>query len=365
MCDENYPLFFGKHLWQKYNYYKINSNFGRPYNKLLMNRSIRLNFRIILIIFLVAPFLGSSQPLTQSRLTIKAESRLRKSENWMPGWEHTGRIAIDSLSVLKDQKLVQVYFTSPLSYIPLREPDVSSIEKTVRKKLGRNFKKYAISLYSDHHQLNELIPNVFRNSIRLDSNRVDPLAQERIPVVRQIGKEKPVSGLFNNNIAVWDSHGWYFDSKSDRWKWQRARLFGSVEDMSPMSYVLPYLVPMLENSGATVLLPRERDWQSDEVLVDNDRSTPGSELVIPQELALGQPQPGFLLKDTLTSGQNPFLLGTSLFLRNLSNQQIIKYIPEFKQKGRYSVSVSYHNDSTAISGVNYTVYHAGGKHSFW
>ena len=329
-----------------------------------MNRSIRLNFRIILIIFLVAPFLGSSQPLTQSRLTIKAESRLRKSENWMPGWEHTGRIAIDSLSVLKDQKLVQVYFTSPLSYTPLREPDVSSIEKTVRKKLGRNFKKYAISLYSDHHQLNELIPNVFRNSIRLDSNRIAPLAQERIPVVRQIGKEKPVSGLFNNNIAVWDSHGWYFDSKSDRWKWQRARLFGSVEDMSPMSYVLPYLVPMLENSGATVFLPRERDWQSDEVLVDNDRSTPGSELVIPQELALGHPQPGFLLKDTLTSGQNPFLLGTSLFLRNLSNQQIIKYIPEFKQKGRYSVSVSYHNDSTAISGVNYTVYHAGGKTQF-
>ncbi len=59
----------------------------------------------------------------------------------------------------------------------------------------------------------------------------------------------------------------------DRWEWQRARLFGTVEDISVMGYVLPYLTRMLENAGANVFLPRERDMQTNEVIVDNDMST--------------------------------------------------------------------------------------------
>ena len=43
-----------------------------------------------------------------------------------------------------------------------------------------------------------------------------------------------------------------------------------------MAYTLPFLVPMLENAGATVFIPRERDWQVHEVIVDNDGSTGNS-----------------------------------------------------------------------------------------
>ncbi len=39
--------------------------------------------------------------------------------------------------------------------------------------------------------------------------------------------------------------------------------------------MLPYLVPMLENSGAVVMLPRERDVQKNEVIVDNDMINSG------------------------------------------------------------------------------------------
>jgi hypothetical protein len=53
-----------------------------------------------------------------------------------------------------------------------------------------------------------------------------------------------------------------------------------------MAYVVPYLAPMLENSGAVVFLPRERDIQVNEVIVDNDRSTgtSGFELLPPAEV---------------------------------------------------------------------------------
>ena len=51
-----------------------------------------------------------------------------------------------------------------------------------------------------------------------------------------------------------------------RWEWQRARMFGTVEDLFTQSFVLPYLTPMLENAGATILIPRERDTQIHEII---------------------------------------------------------------------------------------------------
>ena len=41
----------------------------------------------------------------------------------------------------------------------------------------------------------------------------------------------------------------------------------------PWPITLQMLVPMLENAGAGVFLPRERDWQVHEVIVDNDGSS--------------------------------------------------------------------------------------------
>ena len=329
-----------------------------------MNRSIRLSFGLVLLLLFARPFSGTSHPSKQSRVKVKAENRLRELANLMPGWKHVGRIAFDSLSFSSDHNLIRIYFTTPLSYVPVREPEVKSMEKTVRNRLGRKFRKYQIALYTDHHLLRELIPNQFRIAIPVDQRRITGNKSGRIPVVGQIGKEQPNLGLFNNNIALWESHGWYYESKQDRWKWQRARLFGTVEDISPMSFVLPYLVPMLENGGANVFLPRERDWQPNEVVVDNDRSTAGSEMILPNGLSHPESQPGFLLKDTLFTGENPFHMGTSLRISNLRKDQVIQFLPSFSIKGRYSVSVSYNNDSTSLPNVIYTVYHAGGKTRF-
>ena len=329
-----------------------------------MNRSVRFSFCIALFIFLIVPFYGLSVPIKHSRLSNKAENRLKKLNDLIPGWKHVGRISLDSLSILTDQSLIQIYYSAPLSYLPVRESDYINMERSVKKTLGRRFRKYAISIYSDHHFVKELVPNSLRRLIPLDQNRFPANEGERIPVVFQIGREKPVSGLFNTNIALWDSHGWYFDTKSDRWKWQRARLFGTVEDMSPMSFILPYLIPMVENSGANVFIPRERDWQPEEVLIDNDRSSAGSELIIPATLKADCKLPGFLLKDTLFSGDNPFLLGTSFRYSTPIPKDEIQFIPEFKIKGRYSVSVAYHSDSSACPGLIYTVYHAGGQTKF-
>ena len=335
------------------------------FKSLLMKKFSRLQIGILVIILSVIPFIGFSQTAKQSRQVARAVNRLKKTERLVPGWSHVGRIRFDSISILNEKHVVQVFFTAPLSYIPVREDVVMHVEKAVKEILGRKFRNYSTEVYTDHHLLKELVPNSFRTTLPVDQNRISGDKSNRIPVVQQSGKEKPLSGLYNNNIAVWDSHGWYYESKLDRWEWQRARLFGTVEDMSPMSFVLPYLTPMLENSGANVFLPRERDWQTKEVIVDNDRSTSCSEFIIPDGLVVEKSVKGFLLKDTLFSGDNPFQMGTSIQFVNLNDKnKFIKYIPSFSERGRYSVSVAYQSDNTSSTEVKYTVYHTGGKTDF-
>ncbi len=79
-------------------------------------------------------------------------------------------------------------------------------------------------------------------------------------------------------FAVWQSHGNYFKNDKNEWGWQRPRLFCTTEDLFTQSFVLPYVIPMLENAGAVVYTPRERDTQKNEIIVDND--TPNASLYL-------------------------------------------------------------------------------------
>ena len=63
------------------------------------------------------------------------------------------------------------------------------------------------------------------------------------------------SDLTDRNIALWPSHGLYFNRERNEWIWQRAALWTTVEDLYSQEYVR-LIKRMLENAGATVLMPR-------------------------------------------------------------------------------------------------------------
>ena len=96
------------------------------------------------------------------------------------------------------------------------------------------------------------------------------LRSDRPLVTRLSAAWTPPAGLRGRHIALWQSHGRYFDQRRNCWRWQRARLWETCEDLYTQGYVLPFLVPMLENAGANVLLPRERDVRRAELVADND-----------------------------------------------------------------------------------------------
>jgi len=61
--------------------------------------------------------------------------------------------------------------------------------------------------------------------------------------------------LTNRNIALYPSHGLYYNRERDEWIWQRATLWTTVEDLYSHEYVR-LIKKMLENAGADVYMPR-------------------------------------------------------------------------------------------------------------
>ncbi len=165
--------------------------------------------------------------------------------------------------------------------------------------------------------------------------------------------------LEGRNIALWASHGRYFDLKDDRWKWQRCRLFGTVEDLLTRSYVVPLLTPMLENAGAYVVMPRERDASSWEAVVADPHRHNGKR-------KWKRADGGFALPDSaLTQGVNPFALGTSHYVATINEpkqrESTATWSCPVAQAGEYALYVSWQPSPNPATDAHYTVHTATGN----
>lgn len=285
----------------------------------------------------------------------------RRLDNWTnPVAEWTLPLSFSPDSVIFSDKVINIFFPVSLSYQPIREKSNTELVKSLSKSLGRRFKKFDIRVFTNGFNTTQLIPNIFRESMAVDMTRIPPISAVKPRLITRTDALQPSKGLANEYIALWNSHGYYFEQSLDRWEWQRAKLFGTVEDLYTMTYVQPFLTPMLEKAGATVFIPRERDIQINEVIVDNDRSSGHSEFKLQSDGIEKLTDTGFLLTDTLFSNMNPFRLGSSISITKGSSV----YIPEIPESGEYAVYVSYKRASANSKTVNYTIHHTGGNTSF-
>ncbi len=180
----------------------------------------------------------------------------------------------------------------------------------------------------------------------------------------------PKAALSGRNIALWQSHGRYYDASEDRWKWQRCRLFGTVEDIYTRSYVVPLLVPMLENAGATVWLPRERDTSAFEVVIDGDGGHAFDGYAEHNGKQKWQPSvtAGFGLPDAvLTDGENPFTSGSARVVKAVKTGgklSTARWSAPIDAEGEYAVYISYPPMPKAVKDARYTVHTATGDREF-
>ena len=261
--------------------------------------------------------------------------------------------------VLKGGK-VQITASKGLSYYPVREDNLSAMCDSVRLCLPENLQKKPVELISEGHPLEFYIPLYYRSSDR----GVKPFKNDCVggQLVRAERPFQITKGLTDRHIALWQSHGRYFSERVNDWGWQRSLLWQTVEDLYTQSYVLPYLVPMLERAGATVLLPRERDFQTAEIIADNDGegySESAGKYVWSSDTT------GFAHKKCLyLSGENPFRDGTSRVVKTTTDATratTAQWSATFEKGGEYAVYVSYRSLPNSATDALYTVHHAGGE----
>lgn len=272
-----------------------------------------------------------------------------------------GRVRIDSAAVVEKKKRVELYANENFSYYPFRSDNVSAIHDRLKTLLPAALQNYRIVLYAGGEPVENLIPGTRKERF---TNRADR------PLVTNVSRPFRIDrGLSDRHIALWQSHGYYFEQKLSRWEWQRARIFQTVEDLYTQSYVLPYLVPMLENAGANVLLPRERDTRTAEVIVDNDglHARPDYTESDGKERWSTGPESGFAYRKAVyVENDNPFRDGTFRMVKSIRNgeESMAQWNANLPKTGEYGVYVSYRSLPRSTEDALYTVYHKGGQSEF-
>ena len=251
---------------------------------------------------------------------------------------------------------------------------VERVYQDIRSFLPAGQKKYDVVVETDGRAIEDLVPNFFRKG-KKDPSRLMGETYKGEPWVKNISRPyTAIKGLEGNHIALWQSHGRYYRQEKDDWYWQRPRLFCTTEDLFSQTFVVPFIIPMLQNAGAVVFTPRERDYQTHEVIVDNDQPHKNGNYLesfkrIQKKLKWQKAEGhGFAqYKTVYESCDSPFTDGTARYVPTVSSPKdegIAQWIPNIPEEGKYAVYVTYPTCKDAVDDATYTVHHKGGTTQF-
>lgn len=282
----------------------------------------------------------------------------------IPADKNPGGLRVNAVKPDKRGENVKLALNENFTYLPVCHELISEMSKTVRRALPDSLAGFEVTFSVGNRPLAYYI------------NKIDKLPEQyrrNVPFVTAVKPYiEPKKGMEGDIIALWHSHGRYF--KNGGWQWQRPLLFQSIEDTYTMGYVLPYLVPMLENAGAYVMLPRERDTASVEVIVDNDTNDGGMlfsqttyrEMNGSRSWATGDEE-GFIydlpdFRDT----ENPFENGTYRQTTTVRSGKpaVAAWYADIPEAGEYAVYVSYKSLPNSTEDARYTVNYSGGSREF-
>ena len=324
---------------------------------------------ILLLLLAGAPAFGAPVPRAADFKTVCDTLTARCNRRFRV----VSKVSISKVYLKNDA--LDLYFNSSLADYPWHRDDISWFRSELACEAETVLNGYRIgSCRSAGLRLEDLLtPRLSRDGKSPDfAYRVE--APKGFSLVRRQGARRIGRGLEGRHIALWQSHGYYYNEAQDMWRWQRATLHRTVEDMLTSSYVLDYLIPMLENAGAYVMTPRERDVQHFEIVCDNDPSfvRSGAPLVrsagLFEEKGLWEDSgcEGFAdLKEVYDITDNPFTAGTArTSWCSVTPCNTARWTPEIPVRGEYAVYVSYSSHRNSSKAAHYSVHHLGGVTDF-
>ena len=271
---------------------------------------------------------------------------------------------VEHLYIRTQKKEVEIDVSEVFLGQPFTNELVATIYQDVREYLPQAYRRWKLIISVNGYPIEQLVPATTLPS-------PDPLRYWGNTMHNDnawtFQMDRPYSipnGLEGRHIALWASHGRYYDFKTDQWRWQRPGLFGTCEDILTQTFVVPFLMPMLENAGAVVFSPRERDTQTNEVIVDNDRpSIGGAYREDNGNMKWVDCGTGFAhWRDFYRDRQNPFEEGTARVTdaqADHSRLSTITWVPNIPEDGEYAVYVSYKTLPTSVPDAIYNIRHQG------
>lgn len=285
---------------------------------------------------------------------------------WIPSDINPGGLRVNSVKPNNQSRIATVNLNENFTYMPVTRNLIDSISRRVSKALPDSISNYRVTLNVNNRAYSSYI------------NRIDVLPEKyrkNPPFVTEVNPSvNPTKGMPNDIVAMWPSHGRYFRTGSGGWAWQRGFLFQTIEDLYTMGYIYPFVVPMVENAGAYVFLPRERDTNVHEVIVDNDINEGGQIFSQPyykeqngsQQWTTGELE-GFIydlpdFRDT----ENPFENGTYRQVNTTvgGKPSVAGWYADIPEDGEYAVYVSYKTLPNSTKDARYAVNYSGGTKEF-
>jgi len=273
----------------------------------------------------------------------------------MPNHMGIGVPKVESLVVDVANRTIVAECNWAYTNVPFTKNDIERFKQEVLRIAGEKYSGYAVKVNVDGYDVSNYLPEYDKMYARKHQPFVQVLDDNR----------RYKRGLDGNIVALWQSHGWYFEPKLNRWEWQRARIWQTVEDLYTQSYVLPFLVPMLENAGAYVMSPRERDVHKVEVIVDNDGGLAQNGYMETGKAWGKGGQAGFAYnKKQYVAYENPFSEGTyrqAKTVQKSKNESMVSWSADMPEAGDYAVYVSYKSLPESVEDAVYTVNSLAGK----
>lgn len=271
--------------------------------------------------------------------------------------------------------MADLYFDKSIGEVPWHESSLAWLRDTLQQEIGASPQLGRI--FCGRVEIEELlVPELHSEGKPTGEYRLlceDP-NPSRQSMVRSYPEKKYKKGLSGRHIALWQSHGRYYNENKDCWDWQRPALFRTLEDLYTQTYVVPFLIPMLENAGAYVMTPRERDTQTHEIICDNDKqfgecTDPAGRThgLYSEEGRWSDAGQGFAdAQEFYLFGDNPFRMGSARMAVVNAAGVTAKAVwtPVIKERGNYAVYVSYKTRADSSPAARYTVRHLGGESVF-
>ena len=285
---------------------------------------------------------------------------------WVPESMNPGGLRVNLVRPEKASKTAKVFLNENFTYLPVTRDLIKELSEETEKLLPDSLSGYSLSLMVGDKPLSYFITTI--DKLPESARKNPPFVIEAAPL------SKAKDGMSGDIVALWASHGKYFKPGAGAWQWQRPQLFQVTEDTHTMSYILPYVVPMIENAGGYVLLPRERNINRNEVIIDNDTNDEGGIFSQPyykektgkEKWITGEGE-GFIydlpdFRDT----ENPFENGTYRQTNTITSgkESLAAWYADIPEDGEYAVYVSYKTLPNSTEDARYIVNYSGGSKEF-